>query len=166
MTVNESMDKLKPIAKHYKVRIFYSKTPSPGVAGYRNSKKSFTINLVNCNTPEKIITCFFHELGHIYCIRHGLWRSFHEMESGKNISKVRRTALKAELWIDKWAQTEMNKWFPEIGYSGSYISLTKYQARKWLNQNILNKHYNHEVIQIKEVLHIETKNEEVDIESQ
>lgn len=135
--IDSCIEELKILAKHYKVKVYYSKNLkwAQGLA----HKNSFTVSLYNTN-PERLISTFFHELGHIDCKRNGKWKVFHTNDRTQ-IQKFRRTAFKAELWIDKWAEKEMKKWKPNMNYVDSYIHLPRSQAKRWFDQNILNKHW-------------------------
>lgn len=47
-----------------------------------------------------MIQTFFHELGHIYCYKHGLWPAYHR--------DARKTNARAEKWVDRWAASKYN----------------------------------------------------------
>jgi hypothetical protein len=72
------------------------------------------------------LSVFFHELGHLHCYDTGKWKSYHTKK--KLLSKLNkkekallvRTALKAERWVEKWAEREMAKHFPGVDYIRSY----------------------------------------------
>lgn len=139
----EWINQLKPIAKHYKVRIYFSKTLPNWVDGYSHGKNGITININKEKTQNQLFSTFFHELGHVYCKRNGIWKSYHNPKSS-TINKVRRTALKAELWVDKWAINKMKEHFPDNEYVGSYINMNRHLCKKIFYKNWLNKFYKNE----------------------
>jgi len=120
---------LYELSKEYKVRIFYSSSINSywkSVDGH-TSFKSGNITLSRNQSAANMIATFFHELGHVHCCMEGKWKSFHTTKlpsemSKKEKSAYMRTALKAERWVDKWAETEMKKHFPKIKYPGSGYS--------------------------------------------
>jgi len=143
--IEQCIEELKPIAKYYKVNVNFSDKLPKWVDGLSHKKNGFTINTSGERKREQIISTFFHELGHVYCKRNKLWESYHNPRS-VSIQKVRRTALKAELWIDRWAITEMENWFPNIEYTGSYINMKRYTCKKIFYENYLNKYYKEQKI--------------------
>lgn len=134
------IDELKPIIKHYKIKVYYSKSLPEWVEALSQGDNGFTISIKKESSKEKFISTFFHELGHIHCKRKGIWKSYHNPKNA-SVSKVRRTALKAELWVDKWAINEMKKWYPDLQYTGSYISMNRHHCKKVFYKNYLNKFY-------------------------
>lgn len=74
--------------------------------------------------PKKRKSTLFHELGHIYCYKNGIYKSYHFGD--KKLTKrdnqlIRRIGLRAERWVDRWAKKEMKKYFPKERYDESYI---------------------------------------------
>ena len=122
LTKKNVEEKIKELAKSYRVRVYFSKKCSDrGVA--RFWRRSITIN-TNLNPIEKMST-FFHELGHIYCYDQGLWVNYHndkpiEQLTDKEKRLIIRTAVRAEKWIDKWAEVEMKKSYPNLNYFTTY----------------------------------------------
>lgn len=71
----------------------------------------------------------FHELGHIYCVRKGIWTKFHKEQ---NYSAIK--SFKAENWIEHWAKREWDAWgmrkmFGQ--YRFSYLRSEKKKLIKW-----------------------------------
>ena len=72
-----------------------------------------------------MLSTFFHEIGHLHCWEHKLWKSYHvgrplSLLNAEEKKKYIRTALKAERWVDDWAKKEMRKHFPNLPYIASY----------------------------------------------
>lgn len=117
--------KLKKLEQHYKPlfnRIYYNvhSHKSSYSGQYNVSTKNITIALIN--DERDIIQTFFHELGHGYCIKNGLWKSYHikYINNESERDKYIRTGLKAERWVDRWAEQEMKKYFPNLKYKPYY----------------------------------------------
>jgi hypothetical protein len=64
-----------------------------------------------------LISTLFHELGHLHCIFNDLWYNYHRDESYYLVKKV---ALKAERWVDKWGMKEMRKFYPKLPFDKAY----------------------------------------------
>jgi len=79
---------------------------------------------------HSIVSTFFHELGHIHCIRTNRWRAYHlnykDMKNEITIEEFYKknlyTGLKAERWVDKWAKNMVNKYDRNIKYIDGYKS--------------------------------------------
>lgn len=78
---------------------------------------------------KDLLTVFFHELGHSYCFRNHIWLAIHRGASYRGrtkyfTSEVARkkikTGLKAERYVENWADQEMRKWFPNLRYEYAY----------------------------------------------
>lgn len=122
----------KPIAKKiiselallYGVRLHYEKTKNQhGEARYWSNSISINLN----QSGVSMLSTFFHEIGHVYCFQKGIWKSFHINKPVEELTKNEKrkyisTALKAERWVDKWAEKEMKKHFPRLKYVDSYLS--------------------------------------------
>lgn len=141
MNKKQILTKLKKIETHYKPlfnRIYYSKyTHKTGYSGqYNVDTRNIKIALVN--DERDLIQTYFHELGHGYCIKNGLWKSYHKstLNNTQEVDLYIRTALKAERWVDKWAEKEMKKHFPDLKYKPYYM---EDRFVKWFRDNILNE---------------------------
>lgn len=113
---------IQELAKEYRVRVFFTKNmKSRGLARYWRR----SISLCAIQPPRIMISTFFHELGHVYCYDNGLWASYHNeippiKMSYREKQLLYRTALRAERWVDKWAEHEMSKHYPELKYYTTY----------------------------------------------
>ena len=113
---------IQKLAKQYRVRVYFTKNlKSRGLARYWRR----SISICAEQSATEMISTFFHELGHIYCYDNGLWLNYHNETPAIKMSErekqlLYRTAVKAERWIDKWAEIEMLKHFPEIKYYTTY----------------------------------------------
>lgn len=113
---------LRGLARRYGVRLYFnSDGESLGQARYWDR----SISVYKGQTPSRMVSVFFHELGHIHCHDEGKWRSYHNMKPpGKLSDRERelmvRTGLRAERWIDRWARREMHKHFPRMRYHTNY----------------------------------------------
>lgn len=84
-------------------------------------KKIVTLNL-DCTYVE-ILSTFFHEVGHVEARKKGKFKVYHsvaEFRSRKERMIFNRTALRAELWVEDWAEKEFLKRFPKKKYSRTY----------------------------------------------
>lgn len=138
--IEKWIEELQIISKHYKVKVNFSKKLPDWVDGLSHKKNGFTVSIKGNKTQEQIVSTFFHELGHVYCKRNKIWNAYHQPHDHSK-QRVRRTALKAELWIDRWAIKEMNKWFPDLKYTGSYINMKRHHCKRIFYKNYLNKHF-------------------------
>lgn len=69
---------------------------------------------INRNAKKQVLPfMFFHELGHSHCCKNNIWKNYHNWSS-KTWKGYKSTALKAEKWIDSWAETEVNKFFKNV----------------------------------------------------
>ena len=131
-TNNYAKQKVQELAKLYRVRVYFNKNlKSMGLARYW--KRSMTI--LSNQDSEKIISVFFHELGHIYCFNNSLWTSYHNNKlisemTDRDKKLVVRTAVRAERWVDKWATKEMAKHFPKMNYYTNYNDAEVIQSFK------------------------------------
>jgi hypothetical protein len=67
----------------------------------------------------------FHELGHIWCYENGIWESYHqkyEPRTRREKERFLRTALKAERWIDRWAEKKVKEIYPDHIYRWGYLN--------------------------------------------
>ena len=100
------------------------------------------INLNKNKNRSEYYSTLFHELGHIHCYKNNIWKKYHIVK--KRISDLTkeeklgliRTGLKAEVWVDKWAEKEMKKYYPNLKYHQSYRTTS---SKKWLHKNYLSK---------------------------
>jgi len=83
--------------------------------------------------PRIFVTTIFHELGHIHCLRNNKYPIYHlKRPTTKKLRRdIKATALRAELYVDKWGETECNKHFPKLKYDRAYRSK---KDKKWFNK--------------------------------
>lgn len=90
------------------VKLFSANSIMAG--GFDESKNKIIINS-ECS-KNKLPFIFFHELGHLHCVNNKIWDSYHNYNNTWKNFKL--TALKAEKWIDSWAEKEVNKYFKNV----------------------------------------------------
>lgn len=128
--------------KHHKLLHFIAKvygaklvikpdTPANFGAGeYCNYTK--TVFVFDNDDLVEMVSVLFHELGHDYCAKNNLWVNYHRRPA--NFDEVRKLAVRAELWVDKWAEKEYNRIFPNgvqgLGYRASYRTKETQQQLK------------------------------------
>jgi len=114
--------KILKILLHYNVKQFcFLYEVEPHMGYYDSFYKKIVVNLLFSKNKQLIINTIFHELGHHYCYQNNKWPTYHYTKSDKNITKkdirnFNRTAIKAEKWVDNWAEKEQKKWFPNLPF--------------------------------------------------
>lgn len=91
------------------------------------------ISLNNRNSKREMLHTFFHELGHLYCIRHGIWKQFHK---SKSIST--KQIFRVENWVEQWAKKEWEreKMSKEFGrYKFFYSKRNQAACMHWIHEN-------------------------------
>ena len=104
-------------------KIIWIKSKKYKYAGQCRYKKGIVYLNYNVlrNDENLKIKVLFHELGHLFCYKNGIWKSYHTIP--KTIQQKRRlvaTGLKAERWIDDWAEKEVKKYIPDFVFYKSY----------------------------------------------
>lgn len=69
----------------------------------------------------------FHELCHIICAREGKFPLYHSMNQAKTREHklaIRRTGLRAEVYVDKMAEKLFNSYLPDLKYEKNYRTWT------------------------------------------
>lgn len=124
------------IRNKYKVKIKFRKFDITIVAKYvenscRTESTIFFNKRYNLSKDEMICT-MFHELGHQYCCNNDLFYAYHHIDNDfeNYFNKFKRTALKAERFIDKWAAKEMKENGFEIIYDFPYSDRARTQRFK------------------------------------
>jgi hypothetical protein len=84
-------------------------------------------------TRKAMAEAVFHELGHIYCYRKGIWKKFHKEHDYSAIK-----SFKAENWIEHWAKREWDAWgmrkiFGQ--YRFSYLKSEQKKLVKWIKKH-------------------------------
>lgn len=118
---------IRKIAKKYKCRIYWAynldKHPYGGCV---SRDKPGNIILVSDDNFTKLLSVLFHEIGHVHCYRNNKWTAYHKAE---NVKAFKLTALKAERWVDNWAENEFKKYYPDKDYWKSDYSSK--ESVKW-----------------------------------
>ena len=119
---------LRQICLQYEVKVVFKSHFDKELEGEVDIDKE--IIYIDKKLPRKTMAeAVFHELGHIYCVRKGLWKKFHKEQ---NYSAIK--SFKAENWIEHWAKREwdawgMRKFFGQ--YRFSYLMSEKKKLIKW-----------------------------------
>jgi len=119
-------------------RIIWYNDPSTKQSGSCTYDEGIiNINSSNVDTDQRRFKILFHELGHIHCYNNGIWKKYHTRLNTKEARRgIVLTGLKAERWIDKWAENEIKKYIPDFVYEGSYKNkeTVKLYKETYLNQ--------------------------------
>ncbi len=89
------------------------------------------------DNEKRKLQVLFHELGHIYCYRNKIWKSYHTRpRTRQQKRKLIATGLKAERWIDNWAEKEIRKYIPGFIFVKGYNNKekVKYYREEYLGQ--------------------------------
>ena len=116
---------ISEIENEYDISIKFRKMDD-GFNGRANfESNTIFINQLIFKDKSWLLQCIFHELGHFYCYRNGIYKSYHirkhipDMTPEEKKAKI-RVGIKAEKWVDKWAEIELKKWFPRLKYVHKY----------------------------------------------
>lgn len=120
---------LRGVCKKYNVRIRFVKMRGFDGECSPNGKIIFVNKKLSCRGMAQTV---FHELGHSYCIKNGIWKQFH-----KNASYPAIKSFIVENWIEWWAKREwdhygMRKIFGQ--YQFSYLKKNKKKLLKWIKK--------------------------------
>jgi hypothetical protein len=99
-------------------------------AGYTNSKTKEITIIASDQSIEQIICTFFHEIGHIICMKKGKYKIYHNPDyrhNAKYHERIVKNGWKAEVYVDKIGRKEMKKHFPNIPYYGFYENANEEQ---------------------------------------
>lgn len=141
--IEETIKEIKKIIKLEKARLYFSKNPKEKRAGWTSvEKQSITISLYHNKEQITILSTFFHELGHLHCKKRGIWKIYHSCKPSSDMSKsekqkFKRTCLRAEYWVDRWAKKEMKKYYPDLEYVG-LMNYDKKHVKKYYYKNMVN----------------------------
>jgi hypothetical protein len=109
------INELRRIAKQNGTKICLVKKHKT-LGGYYNlENRKIYIYSHDLKNKSHFVNAFFHELGHHYCVTNRIWESYTNFEKS-----VKYTWLKAERWVDKWAATQVHKFYPKVKYDYSY----------------------------------------------
>lgn len=133
------LEKIKKLVKVHlnKVTRYYGATYrvtdlSGGLQGACTSTGRVLLNKSLYKSPTLMMSILFHELGHHYCHANNKFPVYHKRPNTLTpsiIRKIKSTALRAELYVDKWGKNEFHRWYPKVKYSQSYTSK---RDREWL----------------------------------
>jgi len=91
------------------------------------------------DSVETMWELLFHELCHIVCADEGIYPKYHSMSSAKTKEHklaIRRTGLRAEVYVDKMAEKLYNSYFPTLPkYETNYrtwVPITWHKA--WMDE--------------------------------
>jgi len=113
------------VVRSYGVTIKVKKLKS-NIAGFANVETHEILlseQLVKNSPINEVISVIFHELGHIYCVDHGIFKQYHsEGKTEKWFKALIRTGLRAEMYVDKWAKEQMKYYYPWLKFETTYTS--------------------------------------------
>lgn len=89
---------LREICREYKVRIRFVSLPGLDGECSHDGKLIFVNKKRTC---AQMASAVFHELGHAYCIRNGIWKLFH-----KRATFPAMKSFIIENWVEWWAKRE------------------------------------------------------------
>jgi hypothetical protein len=122
---------LRQICLQYEVKVVFRTRFNKELDGEADVEKE--IIYIDKKLPRKALSeAVFHELGHIYCIRKGLWKRFHKENDYSAIK-----SFKAENWIEHWAKREWDAWgmrrfFGQ--YRFAYLKSEKKKLVEWFQK--------------------------------
>lgn len=113
------LKKLRSTAALYgvKVHVHYDKDPSCGGHAHSNAD-TICIFYNYSTTQESMLMALFHEIGHCVAFHDGKFLPYHTAKGDETYMK--RFALKAELYVDNWAEKEFYRMFPNKTFIRSY----------------------------------------------
>lgn len=122
---------LRDVCKKNRVKVSFRKFDDDCYGECETTGKKIHIN--KNNSKKQMAMTVFHELGHVYCIRNGVWKEFH------NKTKYPyKKAFIAENWIEKWAKKKwdsdgMRKLFGQ--YQFFYSKKDRKAILDWIKKN-------------------------------
>lgn len=104
---------LQELAKLYNVKLVIEpQENNPYASGVCVLEKQSVV-VYDSNDYHDMVCTLLHEIGHIHCLRNGLFPEYHNPRSWKTPHKLKSTAWWAENYTDCWAETEFNRIFPD-----------------------------------------------------
>lgn len=122
---------LRQICLQYEVKVIFRTKFNKDLDGEADVQNE--IIYIDKKLPRKgLAEAVFHELGHIYCYRKGIWKKFHD---GDGYSAIK--SFKAENWVEHWAKREWDAWgmrkiFGQ--YRFSYLKSERKKLIKWFEK--------------------------------
>lgn len=144
------------LANEYGVSVQFRKNNVPNrlkkwkVDGQAKCRDKLIILYAEFKTREDMLSCFFHELGHIYCYTNKIWRVYHR--DRRNKRSVLLTAFKAENWVDKWAEKMFKQKFPDLKFKRSYRTIL---SKKYIKHFIISNGKTHKVVGLAKRLNVD-----------
>lgn len=115
-----SVAELQKLADHYGVDLQMFKGEKNDVRGVTAPPNHIFIN----NSLKEARHVFFHELGHVFCFKNGVYPEYHSVPKTRQDAKLfKQTAYEAECYVDLWARDEMLKWYPDLEYEFGYYGV-------------------------------------------
>ena len=120
------------ICDFYKVKMYVLPDKKGALHGHAHPNSN-VFCMSNRKTLNGLLSSSFHEIGHCIAFRNGKFIPYHN--GSYSVEYLKRYAYKAELYVDKWAEKEFYKMFPNKKYQKSYR--TK-KDKIWLMKYYLN----------------------------
>lgn len=128
------------LAKYYRTNVYWFEDDASDYGGYFKQGSHKPGIYINNYSKMHHLCIFFHEAGHLYAVRNGLWKAYHErpifLEKGqprfhKRTARIaKQTGYRAECWVDRWAIKELAKWYPNFEYETAYLGCE--DSAQWL----------------------------------
>lgn len=132
MNREKTIQFLRQICLQYDVKVKFRSKFHKDLEGEADVENE--IIYIDKKLPRKALAeAVFHELGHIYCFRKGIWKKFHKE---RDYSAIK--SFKAENWIEHWAKREWDAWgmrklFGQ--YRFSYLKSEQKKLVKWIKKH-------------------------------
>ena len=122
---------LRELCKKNNVKVSFRKVDGDFYGECETTGKKIHIN--KNNSKKQMAMTVFHELGHVHCIRNGIWSEFHNKSTYPH-----KKAFLAENWIEWWAKKNwdkngMRKYFGQ--YQFFYSKRDKKAILEWIEKN-------------------------------
>jgi len=131
MCKKKTLQALRQIAHKKRVKLRVWRMPYDAYGECRLDGKLISLNR-SCSTREAAQT-FFHELGHLHCIRKGIWKKYH----GSRPTSPEQT-FRIENWMEHWARHQWNKsgMYGQFGpYKFFYAKRNRSACLRWIREN-------------------------------
>lgn len=131
MTKKETYKFLRELCKAYNVKVGFNTFTKEYDGQCATTGKKIFIN--KKITKKRLAETVFHELGHVYCIRNGVFKEFHD-----SYNYPAELIFEAENWVEWWAKKNwdacgMRKLFGH--YEFYYSKKDKSKVIKWIKEN-------------------------------
>lgn len=115
--MREIIKECRKLAAKYGVKVYFKPLSGP-ISGCCDCENEIIKINSSCKLRQDILSVFFHELGHVICYRKGIWSKYH-IDTGDR-EQMMKSALKAERWVDRFAEHELYKYDKRIRYLAAY----------------------------------------------